>query len=72
MRWFIGGGEIVAGLALFAGLVMLFRILRPPKGTIQERAILRFPLAWLFVGLPLTIAFATSVAFIAVGLYTLV
>jgi hypothetical protein len=71
MQWLLGGGEVIAGVGLFVGLVILYRLLRPPKGMIQERAIVSFPLAWILVGLPFTIAIATSVALIAIGMTTL-
>jgi hypothetical protein len=67
MQWLLSGGEIVAGIALFVGLVILVTLLRPPRDTLQERAIVRFPLAWIIVGLPLTFAFGLSVALIAIG-----
>lgn len=67
MQWLLSGGEIVAGVALFVGLVVLLALLRPPKGSLQERVIVRFPLAWIIVGLPLTFAFGLSVALIAIG-----
>jgi hypothetical protein len=68
MQWLIKGGEIVVGVGLFAVLVFLVMLLRPPAGTLQERAIMRFPGAWIIVGLALTFAFGTSFALIAVGL----
>jgi hypothetical protein len=71
MQWLLGGGEVIAGVGLFVGLVILYRLLRPPQGTIQERAIVCFPLAWILVGRPVTIAIATSVALIALGMTTL-
>ncbi len=61
------GSEIVAGLALLVGLVVAIRLLRPPEGTMQERLIVRFPGAWIIVGLPLTFVFGLSLALIAVG-----
>jgi hypothetical protein len=67
MQWLLSGGEIATGVALFAGLVVLIALLRPPKGTLQERGIVSFPLAWIIVGLPLTFAFGLSVALIAIG-----
>jgi hypothetical protein len=67
MNWLISGGEVVAGVALFVGMVFLFAFLRPPRGTLQERHILRFPGAWILVGLPLTFAFGLSLALIAIG-----
>jgi hypothetical protein len=67
MQWLLSGGEIVVGVALFVGLVVLVALLRPPNGALQERAIVRFPLAWIIVGLPLTFAFGLSAALIAIG-----
>jgi hypothetical protein len=67
MQWLLSGGEIATGIALFVGLVVLITLLRPPKDTLQERAIVSFPLAWIIVGLPLTFAFGLSVALIAIG-----
>jgi hypothetical protein len=66
MSW-ISGGEIVAGVALLVGLVFLIALPRPPHGTRQERLILRFPGAWIIVGLLLTFAFGLSFALIALG-----
>jgi hypothetical protein len=71
MQWLLSGGEIVAGIALFVGSIIVLSLLRPPKGTLQARGIVNFPLAWLIVGLPLTFAFGLSVALVAVGVYTL-
>jgi hypothetical protein len=68
MQWLIQGGEIVAGVGLFALLVFVVMLLRPPAGSLEERAIVRFPGAWIIVGLALTFAFGTSFALIAVGL----
>jgi hypothetical protein len=67
MDQLLHGGEIVAGLALLVGLVILIRLLRPPQGTLQERLIVRFPGAWIIVGLPLTFTFGVAIALIAVG-----
>jgi hypothetical protein len=67
MDQLLHGGEIVAGLALFAGLVVVIALLRPPRGTLQERVIVSFPGAWVLVGLPMTFAFGLSIALIAVG-----
>ena len=66
MNWLISGSEIVGGVALMAATVALVMILRPREG-LQERLIVRFPGAWIIVGLPLTFLFASSVALIAVG-----
>ena len=68
MQWLVQGGEIVAGVGLFAVLVFIVTLLRPPAGTLKEKAIVRFPGAWIIVGLALTFAFATSFALITVGL----
>jgi hypothetical protein len=68
MDWLLAGGEIGAGIALFVGLVALVFFLRPPRGSLQERAIFSFPGAWIVVGLPLTFAFGLSVALVALGL----
>ena len=67
MQWLLSSGEIVAGVALFVSLVVVLSLLRPPNGALQERAIVRFPLAWIIVGLPLTFAFGLSVALVALG-----
>jgi hypothetical protein len=67
MNWLVAGSEVVAGVALFAGLVVAIALLRPPRGTLEERAVVRFPGAWIVVGLPLTFAFGVSVALIVIG-----
>lgn len=67
MNWFLAGGEISAGVGLFVGLVALVFFLRPPRGSLQERAIVSFPGAWILVGLPLTFAFGLSVGLIVLG-----
>jgi hypothetical protein len=67
-KWLLAGGEIAAGVAFFVGLVMLVTFLRPPHGSLQERAVVKFPGAWIVVGLPLTFAFGTSIALVAIGL----
>jgi hypothetical protein len=71
MSWFLSAGEITTGMVLFAALVIAISLLRPPAGELQERLIVRFPGAWIIVGLPLTFAFGASVALIAVGVYPL-
>jgi hypothetical protein len=68
MNWLLAGGEIGAGVALFVGLMALVFFLRPPQGSLQERAIVSFPGAWIVVGLSLTFAFGFSIALIALGL----
>ena len=68
MNWLVAGGEVVGGLALLVGLVVVVALLRPPRGTLQERAVVSFPGAWIAIGLPLTFAFGASVALIAVGI----
>jgi|GEM_PF-2752179 len=67
MDWLIAGGEVVLGLALLVGLWFVIALLRPPKGSLQERLIVRFPGAWIMVGLPLTATFGLALAFIALG-----
>jgi hypothetical protein len=67
MNWLLSAGEIFAGVALFAGTAVVVALLRPPAGQLQERLIVRFPGAWIVVGLLLTLSFATSVALLAVG-----
>lgn len=67
MSWLLAGGEILAGLALLVGLVVAIALLRPPRGTLEERAVVRFPGAWIVVGLPMTFAFGTAIALIATG-----
>jgi hypothetical protein len=67
MNWLLAGGEVVAGLVLLVGLVVAIAVLRPPRGALQERVLVSFPGAWIVVGLPLTFAFGTAVALIAVG-----
>ncbi|MGE0851735.1 MAG: hypothetical protein AB7O44_19260 [Hyphomicrobiaceae bacterium] len=68
MNWLLGGSEIVAGIALLVGTVMVIALLRPPQGNLQERLIVRFPGAWIIVGLPLTFVMGLSVALIALGI----
>jgi hypothetical protein len=68
MDWLWAGGEVVAGLALMAATVAVILLLRPPPGQLQERLVVRFPGAWIVLGLPLTFTFGLSVAFVAVGL----
>lgn len=71
MSWLIGGSEITSGIALFVGLVALMIWLRPPRGTLQEHRIVRFPGAWIVVGLPVTFAFAFSVTLVVMGIMAL-
>jgi hypothetical protein len=71
MSWLWAGGEIAAGIALFVATVAMIVLLRPPAGQHQERLIVRFPGAWVIVGLPLTFSFGLSVALIAIGTLTL-
>jgi hypothetical protein len=66
MNTLVAGSEIVAGVALFIGLVVLISVLRP-RGTLEAKRIVNFPGAWILVGLPLTFAFGVSIALIAVG-----
>ena len=67
MDLLLHGGEVVAGLALFVGFVFVIALLRPPRGTLQERLIVRFPGAWIIVGLPMTFVFGLAIALVAVG-----
>jgi hypothetical protein len=67
MDWLVGGSEVLLGVALLAATVTVIALLRPPAGQLQERFIVRFPGAWIVVGLPLTFVFGTGVALIAVG-----
>ena len=57
------------GIVWLAANVFLVMLLRPPAGQTQERLIVRFPGAWIIVGLPLTLSFGASVLFIAFGLF---
>jgi hypothetical protein len=66
MHWLVAGSEVLAGVLLFVGTVCLIMVLRPREG-LQERFVLRFPGAWIIVGLLLTCSFAASVALVAVG-----
>jgi hypothetical protein len=68
MEWFLAGGELVVGLALFIGLFVVISFLRPPPGQMLERGIVRFPGAPQIVGLGLTLSFGVAVALIAVGI----
>jgi len=66
MNWLISGSEIVAGVVLLVATSAVIMFLRPRDG-LQERLIVRFPGAWIVVGLPLTMLIGTSIALIAVG-----
>ena len=68
MSWLVGGSEIALGIALLVGVAFTVLALRPPSGTLQERRIVRFPGAWIVVGLPLTAGVGTAIALIAAGL----
>ena len=70
MDTLIAGGEITLGVALFVGLTLLVATLRP-RGTVEPRAIVNFPAAWIIIGLPLTFGFALSIALILIGLRVL-
>ena len=67
MNWLVQGSELVAGGALFASAVVMIVLLRPPAGQLQERLILRFPGAWIVVGLALTFMIGAGIALITVG-----
>ena len=66
MDWLVSGSEIFLGVALLATAVAAIVLLRPREG-LKEKLIVRFPGAWIVVGLPLTFLIGTSVALIAVG-----
>ena len=66
MNWLIGGSEVVSGIALLVATGAAIGVLRP-RNSLQERLIVRFPGAWIVVGLSMTILIATSVALIAIG-----
>jgi hypothetical protein len=65
MNWLIAGSEALAGVLLLAGAVATIWLLRPDG--LQEKRIVRFPGAWIVVGLALTFWVGTSIALIAVG-----
>jgi hypothetical protein len=67
MNWLLSGGEITLGIALFLSLAFLLAFLRPRPGTLEPRAIVRFPGAHIIVGLSLTFGFAAAVALIVIG-----
>jgi len=66
MNWLVAGSEILAGILLFGGTVGLIMLLRP-SGGLQERLIVRFPGAWIIVGLLLTCSIAASISLLAIG-----
>ena len=68
MNWLVRGSEVIAGVALLASTVVIIVLLRPPAGQLQERLIVRFPGAWIVVGLPLTCMIATGIALITIGI----
>jgi hypothetical protein len=57
------------GIVWFMANVVIVMLLRPPTGQMQERLIVRFPGAWIIVGLPLTLSFGASVLLTAFSLY---
>jgi len=57
------------GVVWLAANVCLLLLLRPPAGQTKERLIVRFPGAWIIVGLPLTLSFGASILVIAFGLF---
>ncbi len=65
MNWLIGGSEVLVGVLLLAGAVTTIWLLRPDG--LQEKRIVRFPGAWIVVGLPLTFWVGASIALILVG-----
>ena len=48
------------GIIWFVANVVILKLLRPPAGQMQERSIVRFPGAWIIVGLPFTLSFGAS------------
>jgi hypothetical protein len=58
--------RVLLGLCWFVANVLVLVLLRPRDG--REAAILRFPGAWIVVGLLLTVSFGASTALMAVGL----
>lgn len=57
------------GIAWFVVNVAIVMFLRPPPGQTQDRLIVRFPGAWIIVGLPLTLSFGASVLLTAFSLF---
>jgi hypothetical protein len=57
------------GIVWFAANILIVMLLRPPRGQIQDRAIVSFPGAWIIVGLPLTLSFGGSALLTAFSLF---
>lgn len=58
--------RVLLGLCWLVANVLVIVLLRPNDG--REVAIVRFPGAWISVGLLLTTSFGASIALIAVGM----
>jgi hypothetical protein len=56
---------ILLGAGLLAATIVLILFLRPSTG--QERLVVRFPGAWIILGLLLTGSIATGVALVVAG-----
>jgi hypothetical protein len=59
----------VVGIVWFAANIFLFMLLRAPAGQLQERLIVRFPGAWIIVGLPLALSLGASALVTAFSLF---
>ncbi len=59
---------LMVGIAWIVANLFLLMLLRAPAGARQERLIVRFPGAWIIVGLPLTLSFGASVLVTAFSL----
>jgi hypothetical protein len=57
------------GIAWFVVNLLIVKLLRPPPGQTEERLIVRFPGAWIIVGLPLTLSFGGSGLLTAFSLF---
>ena len=59
----------VVGIVWLAANVFLLMLLRAPPGQLKEKLIVRFPGAWIIVGLPLTLSFGASALVVAFSLF---
>ena len=59
----------LVGMVWLAANVFLVMLLLAPAGQLQERRIVRFPGAWIIVGLPLTLSFGASALLTAFSLF---
>jgi len=57
------------GIVWFAANVFILMLLRAPPGQLQEKLIVRFPGAWIIVGLPLTLSLGASALLTAFSLF---